>query len=59
MGDGQSQKAWLSAMKKQLSARYPGLTWDDFASLLAVDPHVFKTYRLSTAAAGFAPLPHG
>lgn len=57
MGEGQSQKAWLSNARKRLSTTHPGLTWDAFADLLGADTDVFKKYRVSPNSASFLPLP--
>lgn len=52
-----SQKAWLSAAKRVLSAQYPDLTWDGFASLVGIDPRAFKTYRAPANSADYRKMP--
>jgi hypothetical protein len=52
-----SQKAWLAAAKRVLSARYPDLTWDGFAELVGIDPRAFKTYRMPPNSADYRKMP--
>jgi len=57
VGSQQSQKAWLSAAKRTLSRRHPGLTWDGFADLAGIDPRAFKTYRMPEDSTDYRKMP--
>lgn len=52
-----SQKSWLSSVKRELSKSIPGLTWDSFAKLVGVDPRAFKTYRMPENSADYRSMP--
>lgn len=53
-----SQKSWLSSVKRGLSKGNPGLTWDSFAKLVGVDPRAFKTYRMPESSADYRSMPN-
>ena len=52
-----NQKSWLTAAKRTLARRNPGLTWDDFARLAGIDPRAFKTYRLPEDSSNYRTMP--
>lgn len=52
-----TQKDWLSAAKRTLSKKHPGLTWDRFAKAIGIEPRALKSYRLPAGASGYRSMP--
>ena len=52
-----SQKSWLSSVKRELSKHIPDLTWDSFAKLAGVEPRALKTYRMPENSADYRSMP--
>lgn len=52
-----AQKSWLVLAKNTLSNRHSGLTWDNFAKLINVDPRAFKTYRMPEESENYRTMP--
>lgn len=53
----QSQQEYLRAAKETLQQRFPGLTWDQFAEKIGVEPRAFKTYRMPDDSKDFRNMP--
>lgn len=54
---GYSQKSWLVAAKLALMKSHPGLTWDEFAKMVGVEPRAFKTYRMPDDSDDYRTMP--
>ncbi len=52
-----SQKEWLTSVKRSLTSEGRSLTWDDFASMLDIEPRTFKTYRMPDDSKNFRKMP--
>lgn len=53
----QTQKEYLSGIKKVLEARYGRLTWDDMAVKAGIEPRTLKTYRMPASSADYRAMP--
>lgn len=53
----ETQKAYLTTVKKALEERYGRLTWDELATRAGIEARTLKAYRMPESSADYRPMP--